>query len=111
MNMFIVLSLMEYIVLCHVFAIVHFCIVMGRAIDALHNAVIKIKDDGSLFMDEHFKKSIFSKIEEEVPKLTKHLEWMNERKEMDSTCKNHSRTLLYDLLNTELFYPQGNKNI
>ena len=33
---------------------------MGKAIDALHDALMKIESDGSLFLNEEFMNQIFS---------------------------------------------------
>ena len=35
---------------------------MGKANDALHNALVKIKMNGKLFLDESFMNSVLSKI-------------------------------------------------
>ena len=89
-NLHIVLTSMEMIALCRVFAILHFCVCMpmrwlagnthnlgamgydwstrsmGKAIDALHDAMVEIEEDGSKFLDEEFMNDIFSKISEDA---------------------------------------------
>ena len=42
---------------------------MGKAIDALEEAMAKIEDDGALFLDESFMSDIFSNIMEVDNKL------------------------------------------
>ena len=85
-NLFIVLTSVEMVALCRVMSILHFKICMpmrwlasnthwlgqtgydwsarsmGKAIDALHDAMVVIESDGSMFLNENFMNSIFSQI-------------------------------------------------
>ena len=38
---------------------------MGKAIDALHDALVELAKDGSKFLDEDFMNNIFSEIDED----------------------------------------------
>ena len=88
-NLFCVLTSSEMVALSRVMAIVHFKIAlpmrwlagsthiigalgydwsarsMGKAIDALHDALVRIEDNGELFLDEQFMTDIFSEIDED----------------------------------------------
>jgi hypothetical protein len=130
---------MEMISLCRVFAILHFKICMpmrwlagnthsigsvgydwsarsmGKAIDALHEAMVEIKKDGSKFLDEDFMNDIFSKIYtdedgNDVP-LEPLVEAMKYQYEVKSTpAVDGSKVLPFDQLNAELFYPDRKEN-
>ena len=82
-NLLIVLTSLEMVSLCRVMAILHFKVCMsmhwlagnthalgqtgydwssqsiGKAIDALHDALMKMEIDGSLFLNEEFMSNIF----------------------------------------------------
>ena len=95
-NLFTVFASTEMIALTRVFAIVHFSIVMpmrwlagnthhlgaqnwsvrsmGKAIDALHDALVELETDGSLFLNEIFMKGIFDSIINDVPELAEYCE-------------------------------------
>jgi len=86
-----VLTLMEMVALSRLFCILHFCVcistrflvgqthnigalgydwsplLMGNAIDAIENAMMKIQSDGSTFLEEDFMISIFTKINDNGP--------------------------------------------
>ena len=88
---------MEMIALCRVMAILHFKICMpmrwlagnthsvgavgydwssrsmGKAIDAIHDIMVTIENDGSMFMDENFMNSIFNNIYTDEDAMTVHL--------------------------------------
>ena len=90
-NLFIILTSMEMIAQFRVFAILHFCICMpmrwlvgnthllgsqgyhwsyrsmGKAIDALHEAMLVVQSDGSKLLDMDFMEGIFSKIYNDGP--------------------------------------------
>ena len=83
---------------------------MGKVIDALHDAMIKIEEDGSLFLDEEFMNGIFHSIHTDddgnsvpLPPLVEAMEYQYERKQTNAI--DGSKVLPYDQLNTELFYP------
>ena len=88
-NLFTILTLMEMVALARVMAIIHYKIAlpmrwlagnthhmpavgydwsarsMGKAIDALHDALVEISKDNSKFLDHDFMSSIFSEIHED----------------------------------------------
>ena len=138
-NLFIVLTSMEMIALCRVMAILHFKICMpmrwlagnthhigalgydwssrsmGKAIDALHDALVEIEKDGSKFLDEDFMNEIFSKIYtnkdgQGVPlePLVDAMEYQFEKKQ--TPALDGSKVLPFDQLNAELFYPDRDEN-
>ena len=138
-NLFIVLTSMEMIALCRVMAILHFKICMpmrwladnthtigqagydwsarsmGKAIDALEEAMVKIEEDGSKFLDEDFMNEIFSKIYtnadgEDVPlePLEDAMKYQFEEKQ--TSALDGSKVLPFDQLNAELFYPDRKEN-
>ena len=138
-NLFIVLTSVEMVDLCQVMAILFFKIIMplhwlagnthylqqcginwsvhsiGKAIDALETALIKIQDNGSLYLDESFMNAIFSKIhtDEEgrnIPlgPLEEAVSYQYEVKQTPAI--DGSKVLPYDQLNAELFYPQRKEN-
>ena len=47
---------------------------MGKAIDALHDALVELADDGSKFLDEDFMNNIFSEIDEDEEQNKRPLE-------------------------------------
>jgi hypothetical protein len=130
---------MEMVALCRIMAILHFKICMpmrwlagnthhlgqigydwsarsmGKAIDALHDAMVEIEKDGSKLLDEDFMDSIFSEIYEDedgnkVP-LEPLVEAMNYQfKEKQTPALDGSKVLPFDKLNAELFYPDRKEN-
>ena len=104
-KLFCVLTSSEMVALSRVMAIVHFKIAlpmrwlagsthiigalgydwsarsMGKAIDALHDALVKIEDNGELFLDEQFMTDIFSKIDEDEQGKRQPLEPLKEAME------------------------------
>ena len=54
---------------------------MGKVIDALHNALVKIEDNGELFLDEKFMTDIFPKIDEDDQEKRQPLEPLKEAME------------------------------
>jgi hypothetical protein len=84
---------------------------MGKANDALHNALVKIKMNGKLFLDESFMNSIFSMIHTNdkgevgpLDALEEALHYQYEEKQTPTI--DGSKALPMDQLNAELFYPQ-----
>ena len=90
-NLFMVLTSMDMVALSRLFSILHFTVCMpmrflagqthsigalgydwsplsmGKAIDAIENAMMEIQSDGSKIMDEGFMGSIFEKINDNGP--------------------------------------------
>jgi hypothetical protein len=139
-NLFIVLTSVEMVALCRVMAILYFKIVMplrwlagnthtlgqvgydwstrsmGKAIDALHDALIQIESNGNLYLDEDFMNSIFNKIytddnNNSIP-LQPLEDAMKYQYEIRQTpAVDGSKVLPFDRLNAELFYPTREENI
>src|SRR6056300_1299243 len=130
---------MEMIALCRVMAILHFKICMpmrwlagnthtigqagydwsarsmGKAIDALEDAMVKIEEDGSKFLDEDFMNEIFSKIYtnadgEDVPLESLEDAMKYQFEEKQTSALDGSKVLPFDQLNAELFYPDRKEN-
>ena len=131
-NLFIVLTSMEMIDLCHAMSTLHFkvCILMrwvagnmhhigalgydwlsrsmGKVIDALEGALIEIEKDGSKFLDDDFMNDIFSKTYtdsdvKQVP-LDPLVDAMKYQLEDKQTPSlDGSKALPFDQLNAELF--------
>ena len=138
-NLYIVLTSMEMISLCRVMAILHYKVCMpmrwlagnthtigsvgydwsarsmGKAIDALDEAMAEVEKDGSKFLDEDFMNNIFAKIytDEEgndVP-LEPLVDAMRYQFEEKQTPRiDGSKVLPFDTLNAELFYPDRKEN-
>jgi len=90
-NLFMVLTSVEMVALSRLFSILHFSVCMpmrflagqthnigalgydwsplsmGKAIDAIENAMTKIQSDGSKFLEEDFMSAIFTKINDNGP--------------------------------------------
>ena len=84
---------------------------MGKANDALHNELVKIKMNGKLFLDESFMNSIFSMIHTNdkgevgpLDALEEALHYQYEEKQTPTI--DGSKALSMDQLNAEVFYPQ-----
>ena len=137
-NLFIVLTSVEMVALCHVMAILYFKIgmplrwlacnthtlgqvgydwstrSMGKAIDALHDALIQIESNDNLYLDEDFMNSIFNKIytndnNNSIP-LQPLEDAMKYQYEIRQTpAVDGSKVLLFDRLNVELFYTTQEK--
>lgn len=111
---------------------------MGLAIDALEEAMIELEKDGSKLLDEEFMCSIFSKLYNDGPfePLTEYMQYMfgkcNQKRglQIDSALSNNqvlfiypiaetkktdnidgSKTLPFDRLKAELFYPEREENV
>ena len=112
---------------------------MGKAIDALHDVLVELVEDGSKFLDEDFMNNIFSEIDEDenhnkrpleplvdamqyymgkndvqivsnyVYCLSHHLLHVPEEKQT-TTVDGSARVLPYDKINAELFYPTREEN-
>ena len=86
---------------------------MGKAIDALHDALVKIEMDGRLFLDETFMNIIFLKIHTSdegkagpIDALEQAMWYQYEEKQ--TRTMEGSKALPMDQLNAELFYLNGN---
>ena len=159
-NLFIILTSMEMISQFRVFAILHFCIClpmrwlagnthhlgnqgydwsyrsMGKAIDALHDAMVIIESDGAKMLDMDFMDAIFSRIynDEPLEPLTEYMTHMfgeyyawqfllsilhsNEifistliQEERTGESLDGSQVIPLDILKAELFYPKRTENI
>jgi len=128
------------VALCHVMAILFFKIVMplrwlagnthflgqcgfdwsvrsmGKALDALEAALIQIQDNGSLYLDEAFMNSIFSKIHTDDKGKEVSLEPLEEAMSYQYEVKqtpavDGSKVLPFDQLNAEIFYTTHRENI
>ena len=138
-NLFIILTSMEMIALCRVMAILHFKICMpmrwlagnthsigqagydwsarsmGKAIDALEEAMMQIEEDGCKFLDEDFMNEIFSKIYTNADGDDAPLEPLEDAmkyqfEEKQTSALDGSKVLPFDQLNAELFYPNRKEN-
>ncbi len=138
-NLFIVLTSVEMVALCRIMAIIHFKICMplrwlagntksigqqgynwstrsmGKAIDALYEAMDKIESDGSLILNELFMNAIFDEIYEDddgkpcpLPPLQEAMKY--HYKEKQTNALDGSKVLPFDLLNAEMFYPERQEN-
>ena len=92
---------------------------MGKVIDLLEKAMIKISNDGSIMLCEAHMMSIFQPLIDTIPEFAEFVEFMFEHKESPTIIKNesnltdfnNSKVLPYDLLRAELFYPTREENI
>ena len=67
-NVSCVLTSLDMVALLRVMTIFHFKIALPmrwKAIDVLHDALVKIEDNGELFLDEQFMTDISSEIDED----------------------------------------------
>ena len=88
---------------------------MGKAIDAIYDAMLEVEQDGRRFLDEDFMKGIFSRIYEDsdgnegpLPPLRDAMEFTFEHKQ--TPAMDGHKVLPFDTLNVELFYPQREEN-
>ncbi len=138
-NLFIVLTSVEMVALCRTMAILHFKICMplrwlagnthfigqqgydwssrsmGKAVDALYDAMMSIQQDGSLFLNEDFMNSIFDKLYTDehgnpapLPPLQEAMQYQYEVKQTNTV--DGSKVLPYDQMNAEMFYPSRQEN-
>jgi hypothetical protein len=80
---------------------------MGRTVDMLEEAFIKISSDGALLLDKDFMMNIFSDIVDEVEPFDKYLNFMFNKKSSNpvGTRDSDHKVQPYQLLHEELFYP------
>ena len=88
---------------------------MGKAVDALHDAMVEIEKDGSLYLNEDFMDGIFVAIYENddgtlgpLPPLVDAMNYTFE--ERQTPAVDGSKIISFDVLNAELFYPQRQEN-
>ena len=88
---------------------------MGKAIDAIYNAMVTAENNGSMFLDEEFMNSIFNNIYTDedgnygpLEPLVEVMKYKFEEKM--TTAVDGSKVLPYDQLNAELFYPEREEN-
>ena len=139
-NLFIVLTSVEMVTLCQTMAILHFKICMplrwlagnthfigqqgydwsarsmGKAVDALYDAMNSIQQDCSLYLSEHFMNSIFDKIcKDEIgnhatlPLLQDVIQYQYKMKQTNAI--DGSKVLPYNQMNAEMFYPSCQENV
>jgi len=85
---------------------------MGKVVDLLHDAMLKVQSDGSLLMDYDFIMNIFSPLRNELPKLDDYLNYYLEEKEGDvvGSSKKEDRVLAIDEALAEVFWPTLDSN-
>ena len=88
---------------------------MGKAIDAMYNAMLAIEEDGKLFLDETFMNGIFDNIYNDahgntcpLPPLQDAMQYQYEEKLTNAI--DGSKVLPYDQINAEMFYPTRQEN-
>ena len=84
---------------------------MGKAINALYDAIILIEQDGGLFLNETLMNGIFNKIHTDdsgigvpLPPLVEAMTYQYGKKQTNAI--DGSKVLPFDQLNAELFYPK-----
>ena len=89
---------------------------MGKAIDALYDALILIEQDGGLFLDEIFMNGMFDKIHTDdsgicvaLSPLVEAMKYQYERRQ--TNVIDGYKVLPCDQLNAELFYPKSLANV
>ena len=80
---------------------------MGRAIDMLHSAFIKIQDAPSLFLDFEYVMHIFESLYDELPEFKDYMDYFKEEREGNviCLCNQSERVLVIDEAMSELFWP------
>ena len=139
-NLFIILTSSEMITLSCVFSIIHFSISlpmrwlagsthllkdsdwsirsMGKAIDLLEVALMKIENDGQLFLSHQFMMEIFKEIADTVVPFRTYIQYMFEEKltqtlpetETPKAKYNAAKVIQMDQLTCELFFPSREEN-
>ena len=87
---------------------------MGKAIDALHDALLEIESNGNLYLDEDFMNSIFNKIytndnNNSIPLQPLEDAMKYQYQIRQTPAVDGSKVLLFDRLNVELFYTTQEK--
>ena len=82
---------------------------MGEVDDALHSAMMIIKNNPSKFLSEDFIMTIFSTFRKQLKSFDDYITYFMEHK-TSHTVNNIEMFLPFDELNTELFYPQDESN-
>ena len=86
---------------------------MGKAIDLLYEAFIKIEADGLLILDHEFMMKIFSPLYGQLLEFKKDFDYLLEEKEGNiiGSKKRSDRVLSIDEALSELFYPVKLENV
>jgi hypothetical protein len=85
---------------------------MGRAIDLLHDAFIKIRDNSKSFLDYEFIMTIFEPLYEQLPEFSTYMDYYREEKEGNviGPTKPSDRVLVIDEAMHEVFWPTKKRN-
>ena len=86
---------------------------MGRAVDLLEKAMLQVVDNSELFLDEEFMMSMFSEITDDIDPFQQYMEYMFEEKQSNPVGGSRAadtKTLPFDELRAELFYPTRRAN-
>ena len=85
---------------------------MGRAIDLLYDAFVKIQADGSKLLDQDFVMKIFEPLYEDLQDLKDYLNYHLEEKvgNIIGSNKPKERVKAIEETMSELFYPQRLEN-
>ena len=77
---------------------------MGRCVDLMKEAFLKIADDGELILNEDYMMNIFKPIRDTVTPLDEYLTMMFEEKQGNvlSSRLEEDKVLPYDILRAEL---------
>ena len=80
---------------------------MGKCVDLMEEAFLRIADDGELILNEDYMMNIFKPIRDTVKPLDEYLTMMFEEKQGNvlSSRLEEGKVLPYDLLRAELIYP------
>ena len=86
---------------------------MGKAINLLYEAFVKIEADGSLILEHGFMMNKFSTLYEQLPEFKKDFNYLLEEKEgyAIGSKKRSNRVLSIDEALSELFYPVKLENV
>ena len=86
---------------------------MGKAIDLLYEAFVKIEADGSLILDHDFMMKIFSPLYEQLPEFKKDFDYLLEEKQGNNigSKKSSDSVLSIDEALYDLLYPVKLENV
>ena len=85
---------------------------MGKVVDLLHDAMLKVQSDGSLLLDHDFIMNIFSSLRDELPEFDRYLDYYFEEKEgsVVGSQNKDDHVLAIDEALAELFWPTLESN-
>ena len=136
-NLYLLLTCSEMVASCRVMSIVHIslCIPMrwlagnshlmgkydwnvrsmGRTIDILEEALVKIEEDNELIIQEDYMMNIFKSLMEELPPLEEYINHMFEKKQQKVVSGFNSsgrklKEIPFSVLRDELFFPKLDTN-